>query len=262
MIKNGHRTVRRSSTSEAPAFHGEFETHLTVRDTGTEPGPGTGTDPGPGTGAGAGMAPGAAAGLEEYAAARGLKWVHIVLERGTTPSQPMLTLRDSGPVRRVRARAAAEAAQLRAAGFEVVRTKIEATPWTDGVPVTDGAAAALGPGYYFEHHVKLLLDRAGGAAAHPCPALTDLTDLTDLSRRHAAHLSRNARRTRADGREERFVTQRCRSVGRVTAERRLAALLAGLRDAGYDIASTEREFVVLDSDESLDDGWIDEKHGV
>ncbi|WP_030660749.1 hypothetical protein [Streptomyces rimosus] len=230
MIKNGHRpATRQARTSQAPPFQGAFETHLTVRDTGADGD--------------------RAAGLERYAAARGLKWVHIVLERGSTPSQPMLTLHGNGPADLMRARSAAEAAELRAAGFEVVRTKIETTPWADGVPVTDAAAAVLGPAHYFEHHVKLLLSPAPTGAR---------TGLADLVAPHAAHLSRNARRIRSDGREERFVTQRCRAVGRDTAERRLATLLAALRATGHDIASVEREFVVHDSNEALDDGWIDE----
>ncbi|MEN2422721.1 hypothetical protein AABB02_32000 [Streptomyces rimosus] len=243
MIEIGHLAAARqgrtpgSPPSGPPSFHGAFETHLTVRDEAP-----TAPD-----------APGrVAAGLALHAAARGLKWVHILLERGSTPSQPMLTLHGSGSAGQMRERAAAEAAELRAAGFEVVRTKIETTPWADGVPVTDAAAAALGPAYYFEHHIKLLLDRTAPGAP------SALTGLADLAGPHAAHLSRNARRVRADGREERFVTQRCRAVGRDTAERRLAALLAALSAAEHDIASVEREFVVHDSDETLDDGWIDE----
>ncbi|MHA7962062.1 hypothetical protein ACX9I7_30430 [Streptomyces sp. L500] len=219
-------TTATTTARFAVDFAGDFEAHLTVR-----------ADDGAAT----------VDALERYAAGHGMKCAHIVLDRGRTPSQPMLTLRGSGPLPVVRAAVEDAARGVRGAGFAVVRTKIEATPWAEGVPGTDAEAAALGARYYFEHHVKLLLTSG-----------TDTSALTALAEAHAAHLSRNARRVRADGRAERFVTQRCRLVGRPTAERRLDALLAALRDAGYDTASSEREFVVHDSDETVDDGWIDD----
>ncbi|GAB0104331.1 hypothetical protein JMUB6875_33050 [Nocardia sp. JMUB6875] len=203
-----------------PKIHGDFEAHLTVRSAYAEA-------------------------LERYAAANGLKYTHIVLDRGRVPSQPMLTIRASGPLAVVRDSIAALTARLDAAGFPVVRTKIEATPWATGVPTFDAEATVLGPRCYFEHHIKLLLTPE-----------TDLRALTAHAVAHSAHLSANARRTRTDGRTERFVTQRCRLVGDATAAARHLALLAALRTAGYDILSAEREFVVHDSDESIDAGWI------
>ncbi|MFE3188305.1 hypothetical protein ACFXHA_04805 [Nocardia sp. NPDC059240] len=206
-----------------PIFHGDFEAHLTVR---AEDG----------------------ARLERYAAAAGLKFVHIVLDRGRVPDQPMLTVRESGAFPAVRDSIAALTLRLEQAGFPVVRAKIEATPWATGVPATDAAARALGSHYYFEHHIKLLLTPD-----------TDVRALTGLAVALDAHLSANARRTRADGRTERFVTQRCRRVGDATAAARHTALLEALRAAEYEILSAEREFVVHDSDETIDAGWIDEK---
>lgn len=199
-------------------FAGDFEVHLTVT---------------------------TRAALESWAVSRGLKFTHIVLARGRTPSQPMLTLRTAGTLSEARARTASTAAALREAGFTVTRTKIEAAPWNAGVPVSDDEPHA--PGRYFEHHVKLLL-----------AADEDLGALTALVVPHAAHLSHNARRVRADGRQERFVTQRCRDVGAGTAGARLDALTAALNAAEHEIASVEREYVVFDDDESLDEGWIDE----
>ncbi|MBO2462147.1 hypothetical protein [Actinomadura violacea] len=201
-------------------FAGDFETHLTAR-------------------------PAAAERLAGWAAARGLKFVHIVLDRGRVASQPMLTLRTRGTFADALGDAVRTTADLRADGFEVARVKVEAAPWNAGVPADD--ADALGPGYYFEHHLKLLLDPGFDAAA-----------LAGAARPHTAHLSRNARRVRADGRQERFVTQRCRCVGARTAARRLDALAGELRARGHEIVSVEREFVVHDADESLDDGWIEE----
>lgn len=205
-------------------FAGDFETHLTVRCGDRE-----------------------LAALARWAAAHGAKFSHIVLSRGRVVSQPMLTLRGSGALAEVMAVAGRTAAALEADGFEVTRSKVEAAPWNRGVPACDEDAAALGPGRYFEHHLKLLLEPGFDAVA-----------LAALVAPHAAQLSRNARRVRADGVAERFVTQRCRLVGAPVAERRLAALVTALRERRHRIAEVEREFVVFDGDESLDDGWIDE----
>ncbi|MFH8365943.1 hypothetical protein [Streptomyces sp. NPDC018031] len=262
---------RNASARPAPRFAGDFEIHLTVGarrpagpaaaapaaappgGTPAAPGapgasgaPGTSRAPGGGlSGGGHGQDPE----LARFAAGRGWKYAHIVLDRGRTPAQPMLTLRASGPLAVAGAAADDAAAGLRAAGFPVLRTKIEAAPWAAGVPGTDEAAYALGPDYYFEHHVKLLLAAGSGPDAVP----------TALADRHRAHLSRNARRIRPDGRAERFVTQRCRLVGDGTARARLDLLTAELRALGLEIASVEREFVVYDSAASLDAGWIREE---
>ncbi|SED80942.1 hypothetical protein SAMN05428945_5606 [Streptomyces sp. 2224.1] len=189
-----------------------------------------------------------AARLAAYAAAHRMKSVHILLDQGEVPSQPMLTLRGAGTYEEVRADAAAKGDGLRAAGFDVLRTKIEATPWSAGVPGTDEEAAALGPGYYFEHHLKLVLARSAPVGS-----------LLALVVGHGAHLSRNARRARPDGRVERFVTQRCRGVGRANAGQRLDALSRQLRAGGHHIAAVEREFVVHDGNLALDAGWMDEE---
>ncbi|WP_018654841.1 hypothetical protein [Actinomadura flavalba] len=187
------------------------------------------------------VAPGEAEALERWSAARGVRCAHIVLARGRAASQPMLTLRASGSLDAARAKARRASAELAADGFAVLRVKIEAAPWNDGVPAADEAAE---PGRYFEHHVKLVLPPGGDPAAVAGP--------------HHAHVSRNARRVRSDGRAERFVTQRCHGVGDATARARLAALVAALRAAGHEIAAVEREYVVDDDAESLDDGWITE----
>lgn len=175
----------------------------------------------------------AAAALAAWAGEHGMKFTHIELARGEVRSQPMLTVRGEGSEESVLGEARATARTLREEGFEVVRVKLEASPFAQGVP-----AAADGD-RYFEHHVKLLL--APG---------TDESVLADRVIPHGAHLSRNARRTRDDGRSERFVTQRCRDA----APERLEALTAALRS--YAILSVEREYVVHDDQPSIDAGWI------
>src|SRR5688572_26800386 len=147
-------------------FTGEFETHLTVR-----------------------LADGQTAeALRAAPAARGLKCTHIVLARGRTASQPMLTRTGNGTLSEQLANAATLRGALEADGFPVSRIKVEAAPWNEGVPRTDADGAAHPPDRYFEHHAKLLLDEGADVAA-----------LAELAQRHAAHLSRNALRRRDDG---------------------------------------------------------------
>ncbi|MFG2357674.1 hypothetical protein [Streptomyces sp. NPDC048521] len=179
--------------------------------------------------------------LRGWAERAGLKLTHIVLARGRMRQQPMLTLAGSASYAEESARAARTVAALRADGFLPVRVKTESAPWAPEVP--DGPC---GGGRYFEHHVKLLLD-----------AGTDLDALAARVVPHGAHLSWNARRVHGGGRHERFVTQRCRDVSGAAAGRALERLLAELD--GLDVLSVEREFVLHDSDESVDDGWIEER---
>jgi hypothetical protein len=177
--------------------------------------------------------------LHAWATKADVKLTHVVLARGRVPSQPMLTLTGSGTLAAQHAAASRLTAELADAGFRVTRVKVEAAPWTRGVPQTDAAARDLGPGFYFEHHVKLVCSASPDELAH----------LADLVVPHRAHLSWNARRVRSDGRAERFVTQRCFQVGDASADAELADLRAALIADGHEIVSVEREFVVYDIEE-------------
>jgi len=207
-------------------FAGEFETHLTV----------------------ALPQEGDVDSLRAWGAVRGLKCTRIVLARGSSVSQPMLTREGRGVLSEELTKAKAIAAELADAGFRVARIKIEASPFNRDVPLSDADGQAQPPGRYFEHHVKLLLDGS-----------SDIEHVTAIARDHAAHVSRNALRTRDDGRTERFVTQRCHRVGRETAGRMLQDLLRALRASGHDILESESEFVVYDDKLALDDGWLEDK---
>ncbi|WP_026119979.1 nucleotidyl transferase AbiEii/AbiGii toxin family protein [Nocardiopsis potens] len=215
-------------------FAGDFETHLTLDAAGPER-------------------------VEEaarWAAENGLKFTHIELDAGEAPSQPMVTYHGYGTLGGELATAREWAERLAGAGLPVLRTKIEAAPVNDGVPADRAAAEALPEWCYFEHHIKLLL-----------PGDADLAAIAALVEPHSARLSRNARKVREDGAQERFVTQRCSRVGRPHA----ADMLGRLREAliehglpwvfsgrpGFGIVSMEREFVVYDSALSLDAGWMD-----
>jgi hypothetical protein len=182
--------------------------------------------------------------LAAFASRRGAKFTHILLNHGDTPSQPMLTVRGSGTLADLHRLADGWRADLAAKGLRVLRVKIEAAPWNEGVPESDLDASDE---LYFEHHVKVLLP-------------SDDTHAVDQLRwaivENGANVSRNARRRRGRH-EERFVTQRCRGVGRATARTRLDALLAVLRDGGYEVVEVEEEYVVHDDALHVDNGWLD-----
>lgn len=213
-------------------YFGELETHVTVRLSD----------------------PAEVEKLRAWGAARGLKCVHIVLDAGRTPSQPMLTRRRRGQASEERAWAEELACALASEGFQATRIKVEAAPWCAGVPQSDAEAVAdRPPEACFEHHLKLLLEPEA-----------ELGPLENLTRSRGAHLSRNALKTRSDGRTERFVTQRCYAVGRPAAARRLAELQAELEalfaaDPSRDrrILDVEEEYVVYDSRLDLDSGWLE-----
>ncbi|MFW6638734.1 nucleotidyl transferase AbiEii/AbiGii toxin family protein [Nocardiopsis algeriensis] len=217
-------------------FSGRFEVHLTLEEAGPE------------------RAAEAALWAEEH----GLKFTHIELDRGSTPSQPMVTYHTGESTLSAELETADRwAERLAAAGFGVTRTKLEVKRESPGVPRTDEEARKLPPWCYFESHLKLLLP--GGA---------DLDALSALVEPHGARLSRNARRTRDDGRQERFVTQRCFSVGRYQAYARTDDLFRTLQLAGVlmdrrhrgprpTVLEAEYEFVVHDSALTADSGWMD-----
>ena len=184
--------------------------------------------------------------LQAWAAKRGLKCTHIVLERGQTPSQPMLTDHTHGTLAAIMDDSRAVADAMRAAGYDVTRIKVEVETDNRDVPQTDSHAAKREPQQYFEHHVKLLL-----------PGAADMGPIIETVKPHDAHVSRNALRARDDGREERFVTQRCYRVSKATARGKLDALLATLRDQTFEIIDLEEEYVVFDSNTALDAGWIE-----
>jgi hypothetical protein len=202
---------------------GEFETHMTIAIEGSE----------------------RIEALQAWSRNHGLKFLYIVLDRGVTASQPMLTRRGQGCLAGELSRAFALSKSLNTAGFSVARIKIEAAPWNQGIPQSNIEAQGHPADRYFEHHVKLLL----------APSV-NLVPLAELAERHSAHLSRNVLRMRSDNCHEQFVTQRCLGVGRAEARQRLQLLVSAIALLGHQAIDIEEEFVVYDSNLELDAGWI------
>jgi hypothetical protein len=183
--------------------------------------------------------------LQNWSRNHGLKCLHIVLDRGVTASQPMLTRRGRGNLTGELKIASDLCQSLDAEGFSVNRIKIEAATYNQSVPQSNAEALHHSSNRYFEHHIKLLLEPT-----------VNLLSLREIAEQHSAHLSRNVLRIRSDNRHEQFVTQRCLAVGRINAQKQLQALLDGIASLGYPVIETEEEFVVYDSNLEIDAGWI------
>jgi hypothetical protein len=179
--------------------------------------------------------------LQQWAELNNMKCLHIVLDRGETASQPMVTRRGKGELSAELERAKKLSESLKSEGFQVTRIKIEATGLNQGAAEIE---ARIGH-RYFEHHIKLLLDPS-----------SDIESLSRLVEPHSAHLSRNALKKGSDGRQERYVTQRCLAVDKKEAGRRLKALLSALSSFNLSILKVEEELVIYDSNLELDNGWI------
>lgn len=184
--------------------------------------------------------------LRQLAGGLGVKYTRIQLDRGDHAGQPMLSWLTAagGTAQAAEAEAREITARLGAEGVRVTRLKVEAAADGREAPVTE-AQAVTQPGRYFEHHVKLLL-----------PAGSDFDRVREVAVRHGARLSRNTRRVRADGVQERFVTQRRYRVARSTAAGALAGLLEEIDAEGWTVAEVEREWVLVDDNPALDEGWF------
>jgi hypothetical protein len=155
----------------------------------------------------------------------GVDHVAIELASGEHHAQPMTASHHRGRLADVMGEIDALYARIEAAGFPIVRTKVEAAPDIEGLPTPEG---------YFEFHVKVRN-----------PPL----ELAAIAEAHGGRLSRNERSA-----GQRFVTLRSYS-DRATAEARLATLLEAL--ASVEIAGVVREYTVYDSRIQLDAGWLE-----
>ncbi len=193
------------------------------------------------------VSPGDPAAFRASCAALGVGCVQIELATGAHATQPMTASHHRGTLEDVKREVTALGAALAAAGFEVLRIKIEALPGSIGIPNSDEEAAAT-PERYFEYHLKLVV-----------PAGLELSAITAVCRPLDAHVSGNAFARHADevaALEERFVTLRVRA-GKRTGDAKLAALEAAIQTiAGVRIVKRITEYTVYDSALSLDRGWL------
>ncbi|KAJ3099389.1 hypothetical protein HDU97_003222 [Phlyctochytrium planicorne] len=128
-------------------------------------------------------------------------------------------------------------------GFEPIRLKIESIASNEGVPMNQvSKASSEFRNGYFEFHWKLEL--------YP----QDLPNLHELaSEIGGLHVSRNAHKLCPDGRVHIFLTARDHGGGKVEAldmHQRISDCLKLFK-----VLKKEREFVVVDTNLGLDNGW-------
>ncbi len=176
----------------------------------------------------------------------GVKCLHIELDSGTNASQPMLRAIHCGDLAFACGEARELEALLRERGFAVTRVKVEAFIGNAGVPVTDAVSETMPRENYFEFHALVAL---------PTEIIPEA--LRSICRTFGGHLSRNALKRDDAGRTLRFVTMRVADVGSARASARFDELLRALRDKGFELSKIQREYVVFDSNFTLDEGWAE-----
>jgi inosine/xanthosine triphosphate pyrophosphatase family protein len=172
----------------------------------------------------------------------GVKAIFVELPQGSHRRQPMTGAHHRGSLHEVMLAVHQLARDIARAGFEVVRTKLEAVGRHRDIPQTDAEAALSPPTNYFEHHAKLLL-----------PAGADEAAIREHFKGVDAHLSRGA--PRADLRQ-RFVTLRSWGLGQSSADARFARVLALADELALPLRGRLREYTVYDSALELDTGWM------
>ena len=166
--------------------------------------------------------------LVAVARAHGCRFLHVLLDAGTHPSQPMLSWRQAAGVDTALKRAAHLAQTLELQGMKVSRIKIE------------GKLEAAVQAQYFEAHFRVELD-AGKAS-----------ELQPLARELGVHLSRSAF-ARSVGKEQRYLTARQRTLASALVS--FEEIETTLASRGWHILSVDREAVIYDSNLALDEGW-------
>ena len=158
----------------------------------------------------------------------------------------------TGDVVTAREAARIDAAVLRAAGFDVIREKVEAVARNPGVPETDDDARRSPADRYFEFHLRI--DGREGALG---PA--ELTAIHEISVRTSARLgvpvpaSFNALKPGL-----RFLNLRARGVGLRRAMDTVGELARAIEAVDtLAVSKVIAEYVCYDSNRAIDDGWLE-----
>ncbi|MBA2541680.1 MAG: hypothetical protein H0V17_18705 [Deltaproteobacteria bacterium] len=156
-----------------------------------------------------------------------------------------------GDTAAAREAARVDAEVLRAAGFTVIREKVEALASDPGVP-RDAAEATRSPAdRYFEFH--LLIDgKRGPLSEDDMRGLRALS--TEFSDRFArpVPLSYNALKP-----AQRFLNLRARACGLTEAMQPVAELAAAIASRELVVKKTIAEYICFDSNRAVDNGWLE-----
>jgi hypothetical protein len=148
--------------------------------------------------------------------------------------------------------ASEDAAMMRAAGFEVIREKIEAMSICDGVPRTNDEASRAERDRYFEFHI-LIEPRNWALADEDVARLRWIS--SELSKRwkRPVPLSYNAFKP-----GQRFLNARVQGEGLDTAMQTVEAIEWAIRETGtLHVVKVISEYICSDTNRGLDSGWLD-----
>lgn len=158
-----------------------------------------------------------------------------------------------GTVADARREAAADAAMLRAAGFTVLREKVEAVASNDGVPLDASDESRMPPGRYFEFHLLIRRgDGDGTLSASDMGALRGLA--SDLSSRFGTPVPLSYNQFKPG---QRFLNLRTYGLGRREADERVAQIERAVGELGLAVTKVIREYICADTNKALDQGWLE-----
>jgi hypothetical protein len=157
-----------------------------------------------------------------------------------------------GDVALAREAAGRDAAALRAAGFTVIREKVEAVATNEGVPQGPDDAARSPADRYFEFHV-LIDGQDGPLSPADMVALRSLAEAFSARLASPVPLSYNALKP-----SQRFLNLRARGVGLPQAMATVRELEAAALGVGkVAVKKVIAEYICFDSNRAVDNGWLE-----
>lgn len=174
-----------------------------------------------------------------------VKCLLIELPMGVNTFQPMTSLYHRGSFESVFNEVTSMAQRIMNNGFQVIRVKIEALISNLNIPISDEEAKKF-PNNYFEFHVLVEL-----------PTQNEVERLKIICEKHQAHLSQNAFKKSLNGVKQYFVTMRFYETGKSIAKSRFSMLLNELKKEQFSLSNQLQEYIVYDSNISLDAGWVE-----
>jgi hypothetical protein len=140
-------------------------------------------------------------------------------------------------------------AEMLSQSLEVIRLKLEAMAWNDGVPVTDADAKALPEGHYFEFHLKLDAPVSPENDERLKKLAAELTQELGIKIPFSCNNMGN--------KTQRFLNVRTYHMGSQSAENVVEKVAEALSLRGFRVAKVIKEFIVFDTNKELDRGWLE-----
>ena len=141
---------------------------------------------------------------------------------------------------------------LAAAGYLVVRRKIETVPWHPAAPSELNGVRTMPAASYFEAHFNVIV-----SAATPDTFEAQREALVGLARTHGAHLSRNVFKQLSPTQHTLMLTLRSYADTRERFTERRDVLMAALTAGQFVCDKLITEFSLFDSRVTHDASWLE-----